>query len=517
MPRSRSFLSSAAVLLVAVFSACCLLPRESLGFGGVYQESDPNEPFATVGIDGSEKVNAEVASGVSSPAPPSPSDPLSFNNERVRVKFGLSGVSQISGVTGSWWNLSKEYAPDEAYKPDRAWSELWLKPSMVTDLSLHESLSVYSGLSYVGSGNVGRDVFEQGYQGEFSVEDAYFGSRIDLEDDAQLDVSYGRQQYKIGSGMLISVGAMNGFNRGATTSFARRAWEEAGLIRWKRRWLSVDGFYLNPNELIPSNTFTRLAGAKMEADLGQDQYLGAAYMNVFQSEYPYVGAPLQFFPAGREGVNTIHSYTRWKPMPDSFAGFYFAGDYAHQWNDRINMSSNAFSGEVGNVFVELPKTPKMVYVFRSFQGDDPATSRYEKFDPLFYEGAPSLWASGSNGSFSFLNSNVQLHRIQLGLNVSPSRILSFYYWHLRADQINSPLQFGQAGRVIVAGGSPELVTGVPNKHLSDDFYFEDFRILSPNWYLTSGIAVSVPGRGLRELVDNSATWFGGLISLAFQY
>jgi hypothetical protein len=79
------------------------------------------------------------------------------------------------------------------------------------------------------------------------------------------------------------------------------------------------------------------------------------------------------------------------------------------------------------------------------------------------------------------------------------------------------LQFGQAGRVDVVGGEPQLVSGVPDSHLSDDFYVEDFRILNPNWYLTVGFAVSVPGRGLRALVDDPTTWYGALASLAFQY
>ncbi len=94
---------------------------------------------------------------------------------------------------------------------------------------LNDMAHLYSGLSYVGSGNIGRDVFEQGNRGLFGIEDGYFGLRVgDREESSELDISYGRQQYKIGSGMLISVGAYNGFERGATTSFARRAWEEAG-------------------------------------------------------------------------------------------------------------------------------------------------------------------------------------------------------------------------------------------------------------------------------------------------
>ena len=35
-----------------------------------------------------------------------------------------------------------------------------------------------SGLSYVGSGNIGRDVFEQGNRGLYAIEDGYFGIRV---------------------------------------------------------------------------------------------------------------------------------------------------------------------------------------------------------------------------------------------------------------------------------------------------------------------------------------------------
>ncbi len=77
-----------------------------------------------------------------------------------------------------------------------------------TELMLSDASQLYSGLSYVGSGNIGRDVFEQGNRGLYAIEDGYLGLRVgDREDSSQWDVSYGRQQYKIGSGMLISVGA----------------------------------------------------------------------------------------------------------------------------------------------------------------------------------------------------------------------------------------------------------------------------------------------------------------------
>jgi hypothetical protein len=339
----------------------------------------------------------------------------------------------------------------------------------------------------------------------------------DREQSAEWDVSYGRQQYKIGSGMLIAVGAYNGFERGATTSFARRAWEEAGLLKLSKGPLSIDGFFLNPNELRSSDTGTRLAGAKSEVALDESQSVGVAYMNVFESTLPYVKAPVQLLPNGREGLNTLHVFSRWNPIKEFAPGFFFAGDYAYQWNKRIDMSSNAFSGEIGNQLHSIPLAPKLSYTFRSFQGDDPTTTKFEKFDPLFYEGSPVLWATGSNGSFSFVNSNVQSHKFFFNLAVSARDTLSFHYWHVRADQENSPIQFGQAGRLVVVGGEPQLVSGVANSHLSDDFYVENFRILNPSMYLTTGFAASIPGAGLAQLITDPAHWYGGLVSLAFQY
>lgn len=499
------WLSNSRVAICFCFCVC---------FSQIYVRGQELAPESVIesSVDESTSVCPENLS------PKAPPDPLAYSNDRVKVKVSIAGVAQANGVTGSWWNLSETFAPSAQYKPDRAWGEMWIKPGVTTDLILSEGVQLYSGLSYVGSGNIGRDVFEQGNRGLYAVEDGYLGIRVgDREQASQWDISYGRQQYKIGSGMLVSVGAYNGFERGATTSFARRAWEEAGLVKWSKGPLFIDGFYLNPNELRSSDTQTRLAGAKTELALGESQTVGLAYMNVFESTLPYVKAPVQLIPNGREGLNTIHTFNRWNPAKELAPALYFAGDYAHQWNDRINMSSNAFSGEIGNQFQSFLFAPKLAYTFRSFQGDEPSTNQFEKFDPLFYEGSPLLWATGSNGSFSFINSNVQSHKLFFNLTVSERDTLSFHYWHIRADQENSPIQFGQAGRLVVVGGEPQLVSGVSNSHLSDDFYVENFRILSPNMFLTTGFAVSIPGAGLRQLVDDPATWYGGLVSFAFQY
>lgn len=456
--------------------------------------------------------------GEATPLPPPPADPLLFDSGPLRVKFGFEALSQGAWAVNSWWRLSEQFAPEASYTPNRVWAEGWFKPSVRTDLTASDWLRAYSGVSAVGSGNLGRDLFDQGYRGLISVEDAYLGVKFgNPEEKRTLDLSYGRQQYKIGSGMLIGVGAYNGFERGATTTFARRAWADTALARANWGPVSFDTFYLRPNELRSGDTNNRLAGGKGEVALGENQYAGFAYLNVFESTLPYVGAPVRLFENGRDGLQVIHAYTRVNPLRDALPGLYVAGDFAYQWNDRIDLRAVGYNGEVGHTFASLPLKPTPAYAFRYFSGDDPNTARLEKFDPLFYEGSPPLWAAGGNGSFVFLNSNILAHRASLGVTVTPRDFVNFYYWHVRAPQTNSPLQFGTFARIDVSGGEPRLVSGVPDPHLADEFYAEYTRMITQNVFVTTGFAVSVPGRGLKAVAPNVQPWFGGLLNVAVKY
>lgn len=58
------------------------------------------------------------------------------------------------------------------------------------------------------------------------------------------------------------------------------------------------------------------------------------------------------------------------------------------------------------------------------------------------------------------------------------------------------------------------VNSMEDYSLSNDLYFGNTRILSPVFILSGGIAVSVPGNGLKLLAPaNVVTWTGGFLSL----
>ena len=455
-------------------------------------------------------------------ASPTPADPLLFKDGRWTIKLGLFAGSQVAAESNGFWGLSDVFAPAADYSKDRVWNEAWVVPSIRLDYAASTSLSLYTGLAAAATGNLGRDVFEQGNAGRVSLENAFAGLRLgDETSDFALDISGGQQPYRLGSGFLLDLGAQNGNQRGAALVSPRRSWEYTGLVQLTAGRFSADTFVLNYNEITSEDPDTTLAGGKLEyrlIDQPSDERIGIAYIGVFDSDMPYIRAPLTIIESGREQTQTINPYLRARPLPGAAPGLYAALEGAYQWNDRVDLSAYAISAEIGYQWENAPMRPKISYAFREFSGDDPGTTRLERFDPLFYDGGVHAFASGSNAALTFYNTNVRTHRFSLNLTVSPEDFVTLSYWRVEAAEVNSPLQFGQGGRIQSIGGQPALVSGVPDEHLSDDFYVEYVRMLSPNVYLTHGVGVSLPGNGLEAAAGRSLDpWVGGLVNLTFKF
>ena len=458
-------------------------------------------------------------------APPAASpqvDPLRFEHGPWTVKFGLFAGSQLVGENNAFWGLSDVFAPSANYSRNRVWDEAWLVPSVRVTYSGIDSIDLYAGLGLAATGNLGRDVFEQGNSGRVSLEGAYGG--VVLKDAGlgfTLDLSGGQQTYRYGSGMLIDLGAQNGNQRGAALVSPRRAWEYTGIARFTAGRISADVFLLDYNEIGASDPDTTLAGGTFEyrfADASADAFVGVGYINAFESTMPYIRAPLTIIDDGRRDTQTINPYLRVKPLSDALPGLYAAIEGAYQWNDRIDLSAHAFSAEIGHQWEGAAMRPKLSYAYRIFSGDDPGTATLERFDPLFYDGGVHAFASGSNAALTFYNTNVATHRVSLNLALTPADYVTLSYWHVQAAETNSPLQFGQGGRLQFIDGQPVLVSGVPTDHLSDDIYLEYVRALTPNAYLTLGVGVSFPGSGLEAAAGRSLDpWAGGLVNLSFNF
>jgi hypothetical protein len=458
---------------------------------------------------------------------PQPRDPLRFEFDGGFVKFGVEAGAQGVVESRAFWNLARALDPASRYRTNQRWGEFYLKPSLNFEARLGSVFMLYGGLSAVGARTQGRDIYDQRHQGRLLLENGYLGIRHGTPGAGFFfDLSAGPQPYRVGSGMLISDGSADGFERGAVIFGPRQAWAMTAIAKAGYGPLSVEGFYLDPNELQSGDTATRLAGGKIEWSLGQNQFIGMAYGEVLQSTAPYAQAAATTLAApaiingARDGLRFVNAYARFNPLQEALPGLWIAGDLAIQRNSRIKMSAWGARAEIGYAFSNLPWRPTLAYAYQTFSGDKPnTTGKLERFDPLFYDGGQAAWATGTNGSFVFINSNVNAHRLSVALTITPQDLLTLRYAHVRANELFSPIQFGQGTRLVAGSGGPALISGVSKNHLSDDFLVEYTRVLSPNAFLTFGMGYSIPGAGLRAAArpQRLNDWAGGFANLVIRY
>jgi hypothetical protein len=452
-------------------------------------------------------------------------DPLRFYDNdgfvvRGHFEAGLNAVSEQN----LFWDFAATVAPAANYNPNKQWLEGYVKPGLSWSKSLDQYLTAYGKVSGVASGTEGLDAFEAGNTRRVTLEEGYIGLRAGNPDGRSVDVSIGPREFKAGTGMLLANGGTSGFERGALKLGPRKAWEFAALGRVAFDGFSGTGFLIDPNELPSSNTSTSIAGADFRYDGAPGHFAGLTLGHVVQSTAPYPKAapggigPPSILANARDGLNFLNFYGRTNPFKGVLENLFVGIDFAYEWNRTIDLQAWGGRVQIGYVFTNLPWMPTLTYSYQTFSGDNPNTTKLERFDPLYFEGTPSSWSTGSKSSMVFINSNVNAHQVSLSVKPSERDTLTLRYTYIDANELLSPLQFGQATRLIVAGPNPALVAGVTTPHLSDDIFLEYTRAVTRNIYLTAGLSASVPGPGIASITPTKTpVWTGGFVNVVVSY
>lgn len=434
-----------------------------------------------------------------------------------RVEMGL----QYNVESNLFWSISDDFAPEVGFQTDRDWWEAYVEPGLNAKTNLLGG-EVEFDISAVASLTASSDPYDFEDTGRILLETAAL-TYSSMISDWDVEVSLGAQEYSVGSGMLIENGASNGFERGALKLGPRKAWELAAIAGIERNGFKAEAYFLDPRELNSNNTNNQIAGIVAEyarEDVGR---IGATLGRVVQSDAPYpqvppggTGAPI-ITPGAREGLNYLNVFGALEPGTIGSGGF-ASFDLTVERNDDIDLEAWAGRVEVGWDFKHVPWKPRVKYGFQTFSGDDPTTPELERFDPLYYPGSPGRWGTGSKASMVLINTNVNAHQFEVALYPTPRDFVTAYYSHTRANELGSPLQFGQATRVDFADGVPVVFSGVADEHLSDDFFVKYTRVVTPNVFLTAGVSVSLPGDGYDQLANgNAETWSGGIFNLVVAY
>ncbi len=452
-------------------------------------------------------------------------DPMLFHKSaqltvRGHLRFGVNAVTE----TNLFWDLAESATGNAIFDPDAEWLESYVGPGVSFERRLSSGSTFFGKVSLIASYTAGTDAFDTGDTGRVTLEEGHLGYRKLLKNEWRLEATLGPRAFKLGTGMFIVNGGSDGFERGALKFGPREAWENAGVLQLSRRQFKGAVFYLDANELSSNDTGNRLGGFDLRWDGETGGYAGFTSLHVIESEavYPRAGeggqGPPIILAGAREGLNTLNFYGRAKRFKRNAVNLALAADLAYQWNGENDLEAWGGRVKAELTLADLRWRPILAYSYQLFTGDDPDTSGLERFDPLYYDGSPSAWATGSKSAMVFINSNVQSHNLSVKLTPTPRDIATLRYAHLRAHELLSPIQFGQATRVEFSDGLPTVITGVTDAHLSDDFFIEYTRIITSSIFLTCGLSVSNPGEGIERAAGGDADiWTGGFINVVINY
>jgi hypothetical protein len=319
---------------------------------------------------------------------------------------------------------------DTAGDGTSGWVEGFVHAGIYGITPVGPSTYLYGGLSGIVSGSTGQELFTDDTRLHFGIEDAYIGlvggDTSATGNRLVWNLSVGRKRFAIGDGFLIANTAANGSTRGALQSNPRWAANMLVLGQVKYNSSLFEAFYLDPDELPAVDSKTKLAGLNVETALSSDLTIGATYLRVLDSEAGYFAlSPPPGVTLGREGLEVFDLRAQWASADSAV---FAKAEAALQTNTRFDMRATGIAAEAGYTFADTPWRPEVSYRFARFSGDDPATARFERWDPLFSGGNGEQWVQGINHFKLFQDSNLIAHRLQLRLRPSPKVELVPQLW-----------------------------------------------------------------------------------------
>ncbi len=360
-----------------------------------------------------------------------PSATLGALTLQPTLEAGLAYFTQ----NNSWYGRS---TASLGRSSDR-WTEGYLTPGLLGELDLGGAGRASAGVSVVGAFTHGTDAAGSNVDDtaptDVALDQAWIGWNSGsllagtLGEDA-VDLSVGRQEFELGSGLLIWEGATNGGNRGAYWLSPREAYRMTGIATIETHRFIGRAFYLEPDD--DPDTDTKLLGVDVEhaladgacsPDADVTNCVALGYYNVVESDVDT-----------RDGMNVFDVRGDARPL-SALPGLRLAGEFAYEKNGS-DLEAYGWYGEIGYAAADLPWSPYLGYRYAFFSGDQGGTSgRSEGFDPLFYDGPDwGIWTQGEIlGEWVLGNSNLISHTIRLNAHPSDKLTLTALYYYFLLD------------------------------------------------------------------------------------
>ena len=396
-------------------------------------------------------------------------------------------------VEGSaWFGESRRNTGDHVGE----WGEFGVMPGLEGALALGGLGSARARVSGIWTTTqIGLDAagsnFDDRYPKELTLEDAYLGwSSGDLfpslGKDA-IDLSFGSQQYQVGSGFLFWDGATDGGSRGGYWLGMRKAFQLAGIARLSTGPFVGEAVYLRPNDIDPTNT--DVFGVNLEYSLGERDKVGGGYWYIANSK-----------DRRRDGLNvfdlrgTVYPFDH---LPKLLPGLSISAEAVHEDNGNLNDSWGGYA-EIGYDF-DLWMKPYLSYRYSGFTGDNGSNGEIEAFDPLFYGMSDwSTWYQGEIfGEFVATNRNLETHTFRLRVEPADKWKVNLIGMIFQLDEFATQLQ----PRI----GDPRVVL-IRDKDLASELDLVVDWEVGEHLLLTAAFGALFPSRGIEQATRGNDVW-----------
>ncbi|TAN79728.1 MAG: hypothetical protein EPN20_00250, partial [Magnetospirillum sp.] len=400
---------------------------------------------------------------------PALADVSLYDSDGLKIDGAFTGG--ITGFTspgaqfgaGSWTN--NQGVPGKRISGKPSWTEWFLTPELKASLETERFGTFYGDVSGQmsatgGDGDASLISTTYGRPVLFAVENLYAGWKsaklIDGLDENAIDLSGGRQSFRVADGFLISNGVTNQGKRGMYWTQSRTAFSETGILKAATGPVRADVFYLqnqSGNGMMPDTILdsakTKVVGGNIEwfetvaAEDGKAAkdgaatfadrkwYVGLTYFNVVEANS---GGNLSFNAAAnnatvtntlssnRAGMNVISAHLGGNMLP-FLPDFSLYGNYVYENNSdaQHKVNANAWYLEPGYQLSDVVWTPKLSYRYAHFSGDKtPGDTTKKAYDPFFYNAITrgfGTWFIGEIvGNYVIANSNVNIHQVVFSVN-----------------------------------------------------------------------------------------------------
>jgi hypothetical protein len=353
-------------------------------------------------------------------------------------------------------------------------------------------LYVYGAATVALSGTWGQDIYQRNDSMHVAVEKGYTGVLWARGKRHLLNVSAGRQNYTLNDGFLIHhvKGSTNVGDRRALFLGARTAHDMTVLATARYGRGEFRGFFLDPNEYEPIESHTRIAGANARVEAGRGLRIDGSYIRILSSDGR--SATPQGTRIPREGTSTLAGHLRWSNALGA-PGLFLEAEGGTQWHVNADMRAAAGYASAGYRFTGAAWTPAIVLRYAHWSGDDPATTRYERWDPLLPAGSDE-WMGGVVFSKYVANSNLQQFRLRAFAQPHAKFNFTVDWFRYQAAQTNN------------LGANPVLAT-LSSPDLGHELMVLGRTFLGKNYFVQMLASVNGPGRAIRAaLPQPSSRW-----------